>query len=50
MSVNGKERAWSYSKKREECFLHQLEEDKSDLNLRNPDVQQELKVCTVVFS
>nr|XP_022321818.1 neutral and basic amino acid transport protein rBAT-like isoform X1 [Crassostrea virginica] len=43
MSVNGKERAWSYSKKREECFLHQLEEDKPDLNLRNPDVQQELK-------
>ena len=49
MSVNGKERAWSFSEKRKECFLHQLEEDKPDLNLRKPDVQQELKVCTVVF-
>lgn len=36
--------AWSYDETRKECFYHQLEEDKPDLNLWNPDVRQELEV------
>ena len=47
MSVRGG-RAWTYDVIRKECFLHQLEEDKPDLNLWNPDVQQELEVYIVI--
>ena len=43
MSVKGG-RAWSYDDKRKECYYHQLESDKPDLNLWNPDVKQELEV------
>uniref|UniRef100_K1QQH0 Neutral and basic amino acid transport protein rBAT n=1 Tax=Magallana gigas TaxID=29159 RepID=K1QQH0_MAGGI len=42
MSVKGG-RAWTYDKIRKECYLHQLERDKPDLNLRNSDVRQELE-------
>ena len=38
-------RGWTYDETRGECFFHQLEDDKPDLNLRNPDVQKELEVC-----
>lgn len=44
MSVKGG-RAWTYDETRKECYLHQLERDKPDLNLRNSDVRQELEVC-----
>ena len=44
VSVKGK-RAWSYDNTRRECYYHQLESDKPDLNLWNPDVRQELEVC-----
>ena len=43
MSVKGG-RAWSYDDKRKECYYHQLESDKPDLNLWNLDVRQELEV------
>lgn len=42
LSVKGG-RAWTYDKIRKECYLHQLEGDKPDLNLTNSDVIQELK-------
>mmetsp|Transcript_28313 Transcript_28313/g.45677 ORF Transcript_28313/g.45677 Transcript_28313/m.45677 type:complete len:623 (+) Transcript_28313:87-1955(+) len=42
MSVKGG-KAWTYDDERKECYLHQLESDKPDLNLRNPDVRQELE-------
>lgn len=42
MNVKG-ERAWTYDETREECYFHQLERDKPDLNLRNSDVRQELE-------
>lgn len=42
MSVKGG-RAWTYDKIRKECYLHQLERDKPDLNLTNSDVRQELE-------
>ena len=48
MNVRGKP-AWTYDDTRKECFLHQLEDDKPDLNLWNPDVRQELKVCVVIL-
>lgn len=48
MSVTGG-RAWTYDDKRDECFFHQLEEDKPDLNLWNPMVQQELEVCIILL-
>ena len=48
MSVTGG-RAWTYDDKRDECFFHQLEEDKPDLNLWNPMVQQELEVCIIIL-
>lgn len=47
MSVKGG-RAWTYDKIRKECYLHQLERDKPDLNLRNSDVRQELEVCFII--
>lgn len=42
MNVKG-ERAWTYDETRKECYLHQLEGDKPDLNLRNSDIRQELE-------
>nr|XP_022292390.1 neutral and basic amino acid transport protein rBAT-like [Crassostrea virginica] len=42
MSIKGG-RGWTYDETRGECFLHQLEDDKPDLNLWNPDVQKELE-------
>ncbi|XP_078311711.1 amino acid transporter heavy chain SLC3A1-like [Crassostrea virginica] len=42
MSVKGG-RAWTYDDSRKECYYHQLESDKPDLNLWNPDVKQELE-------
>eukprot|EP00105_Crassostrea_gigas_P016984 XP_011434583.1 PREDICTED: neutral and basic amino acid transport protein rBAT [Crassostrea gigas] len=42
MSVKGG-RAWKYDDTRKECYFHQLESDKPDLNLRNADVRQELE-------
>lgn len=48
MSVKGGQ-AWTYDKIRKECYLHQLEGDKPDLNLRNSDVRQELEVCFIIF-
>eukprot|EP00105_Crassostrea_gigas_P026064 XP_011446858.1 PREDICTED: neutral and basic amino acid transport protein rBAT [Crassostrea gigas] len=35
--------AWSYDDTRKECYFHQLESDKPDLNLRSADVRQELE-------
>ena len=49
MSVKGG-KAWTYDDERKECYLHQLESDKPDLNLRNPDVRQELQVCITDMS
>ncbi|XP_062617581.1 amino acid transporter heavy chain SLC3A1-like [Saccostrea cucullata] len=42
MSVKGN-RSWTYDATRKECYLHQLESDKPDLNLWNADVKQELE-------
>ncbi|XP_062599888.1 amino acid transporter heavy chain SLC3A1-like [Saccostrea cucullata] len=42
MSLKGG-RAWTYDDIREECYLHQLENDKPDLNLWNTNVRQELE-------
>ncbi|XP_052701362.1 neutral and basic amino acid transport protein rBAT-like [Crassostrea angulata] len=42
MSVKGG-RAWTYDDTRKECYFHQLESDKPDLNLRSADVRQELE-------
>ncbi|XP_061173609.1 amino acid transporter heavy chain SLC3A1-like [Saccostrea echinata] len=42
MSVKGN-RSWTYDDTRKECYLHQLESDKPDLNLWNADVKQELE-------
>ena len=46
MSVKGG-RAWTYDNTRKQCFLHQLEDDKADLNLWSPDVRRELEVCII---
>ena len=46
MSVKGGP-AWTYDNTRKQCFLHQLEDDKADLNLWNPDVRRELEVCII---
>ncbi|XP_065942733.1 amino acid transporter heavy chain SLC3A1 [Magallana gigas] len=35
--------AWTYDGTRKECYFHQLESDKPDLNLRSADVRQELE-------
>ncbi|XP_065944784.1 amino acid transporter heavy chain SLC3A1-like [Magallana gigas] len=35
--------AWTYDDTRKECYFHQLESDKPDLNLRSADVRQELE-------
>ena len=48
MSIKGG-RGWTYDETRGECFFHQLEDDKPDLNLWNPDVQKELEVCFCYF-
>ena len=48
MSIKGG-RGWTYDETREECFFHQLEDDKPDLNLWNSDVQKELEVCFCYF-
>eukprot|EP00105_Crassostrea_gigas_P015776 XP_011432888.1 PREDICTED: neutral and basic amino acid transport protein rBAT [Crassostrea gigas] len=42
MSVKGG-RAWTYDDTRKECYFHQLESDKPDLNLWSADVRQELE-------
>ncbi|XP_048735129.1 neutral and basic amino acid transport protein rBAT-like [Ostrea edulis] len=36
-------RTWTYDDTRKECYLHQLESDKPDLNLWNADVRKELE-------
>lgn len=41
-SVKGGQ-AWTYDDTRKECYFHQLESDKPDLNLRNAEVKQELE-------
>ena len=42
--------SWHFDEVRNQCYFHQFTKEQPDLNFRNPDVQEEIKVSIDTYA